>query len=798
MNHLLRHFFCCFSFTLLFYLNLIGQLTISGSVLNVQSTPLPYANIVLLNEVDSTFVGGTTTNEMGYFELMADESVSNYILAIHLLGFKSSFVLVSFEKNSEILIPPITLLEDAIALNTVKVTAEKPLMVQSIDRTIVNLENRIAKEGTTVLDLLEKLPGILVDRQNESIRLIGKDGLNLLINGRQQYLTEAALFNYLSGLNADNLSVVELITTPPANFDAQGNAGFINLQLKQYPGDGFNGSYALTAGYGNGEVVNGNLNFNYRKKPFALTANYSFAHSGQGQFSTMDRRVGTGESFLATNTYLERNPSVNSHNLHLVTDYQLNEKTSIGSVLTAYARFWNMDATYDISFQPEDGLDTLVDATLVEENDWKSIQGNLNFNHKLNERTTISADFDYLWFDNVNPNDYEFNYQLDDGSALPGFNLVSDKETPFIIRVGRVDFQNQVSPKVKWSAGLKSSFSTFENDIRALRNQTILPAFTSVSNLQEWVSAIYAQFDVDLSKKVQFKGGLRYEYSDTNLSDSEGALLVDREFGEFFPTLYVKFGAFNLSFGKRINRPSFRAMAPFQFFVGPNTSNGGNPALQPAISHNLSANYRWKTINFNVQYTREDSSIVFFQNRFDPNTNIQTILPSNLQKEEYIAFSISSPVNLTKWWTLRLFADYFYLEAVTLDELGILKLNQNGYSANIHQVLSFAKNWTFETSAFYRSIGLNGNVRIQPYGGLKIGLQKRLKNGAQLTFSLSDLLETIQNKGITDLPNENIFVAQLSDFSNRTISISYRHSFGNKNVEKTREIKQAEERKRVQ
>ena len=456
-----------------------------------------------------------------------------------------------------------------------------------------------------------------------------------------------------------------------------------------------------------------------------------------------------------------------------------------------------MEGSYDITFRPLDGLDTLISASLFEENDWESLQGNLNFSHKWNEKTSISADLDYLWFDNANPIKYDFAYQLSDGESLPGFDLISDKETPFVIRVGRVDFRNQVSPKLQWSSGVKASYATFENDVSVLRDEVELPGFTSLSNLREVVGAVYTQLNVKLSDKVQFKGGLRYEYSDSELGDAEGKLLVDRAFGALFPTLYAQFGDFNLAYGKRINRPSFSEMAPFQVFVGPNTSNEGNPGLQPAISHNVSANYRWKTISFSIQYTKEDSTIASFQNRFDPITNTQTILPRNLQKEEYIDVSISSPITFTSWWSMRFFAGLSYIEATTREALGEFKLSQSRYSANVNQFIKLPKDWLLEISGFYRSVGLNGNVRLQPYGGLNIGVQKKFPNGARLTFGLSDLLESIQNIGITDLPAQHIFVERLADFSNRTFRLSYQQSFGSKQVRKIKDIRQAEERRRV-
>lgn len=146
---------------------------------------------------------------------------------------------------------------------------------------------------------------------------------------------------------------------------------------------------------------------------------------------------------------------------------------------------------------------------------------------------------------------------------------------------------------------------------------------------------------------------------------------------------------------------------------------------------------------------------------------------------------------------MRLFAGFSYVEAITQEAIGTFKFHQSRYSANFNQFITLPKDWTLDISGFYRSVGLNGNVRKQPYGGLNLGLQKKFANGARFSLTLSDLLETIQNIGITDLPTENIYISRLADFSNRTLRISYQHSFGDKKVDGIREIRQAEERRRV-
>ena len=187
-------------------------------------------------------------------------------------------------------------------LESIQVTADRPLMIREIDRTVLNIENRVSTAGSNTLDILEQAPGIIINRQNNSITMLGKDGVNVMINGKEQYMPADALLDYLAGLDAGNIRSIELITTPPASFDAEGNAGFINIELKKNPDSGFNGTAVASGGYGKGETGNVSLNLNYRASKVNISGNYSYLRSGQEQFTTFFASLVpgliSGKSFL--------------------------------------------------------------------------------------------------------------------------------------------------------------------------------------------------------------------------------------------------------------------------------------------------------------------------------------------------------------------------------------------------------------------------------------------------------------------------------------------------------------------
>src|SRR6185295_13060638 len=146
----------------------------------------------------------------------------------------------------------IQLEEEVVDLQQVNLQSRRPLIEQKIDRLVINVKNSITSAGSTALDVLERSPGVIVNRQANSISMSGKEGVMVMINGKISYMPVTALIDMLAGMNAGNIDRIELITTPPSSLDAQGNAGYINIVLSNNPDFGINGSFSATMGYGEG------------------------------------------------------------------------------------------------------------------------------------------------------------------------------------------------------------------------------------------------------------------------------------------------------------------------------------------------------------------------------------------------------------------------------------------------------------------------------------------------------------------------------------------------------------------
>src|SRR4030095_1712802 len=263
---------------------LSGQTNISGTIQDEKGQPVSFSNVLILSATDSSLVRGSVTDDNGHFE-MDNVAPGVYRLRGFMIGFADYYsdVFTLDENSASKDFGVIVLREDAVLMNTVEVVAKKPLFEQKIDRMVVNVANSITSAGTNALEVLERTPGVIVNHQNNTLSLSGKNGVVVMINGRINYMPADAVVRMLEGMPSDNIERIEIITTPPAGFDAEGNAGYINIVLKRNMDEGFNGSFGAGIGWGKGEQGSANLNFNYRKGITNLYGDYGYTKEAQEQ-----------------------------------------------------------------------------------------------------------------------------------------------------------------------------------------------------------------------------------------------------------------------------------------------------------------------------------------------------------------------------------------------------------------------------------------------------------------------------------------------------------------------------------
>ncbi len=793
---------------IIFSINLNAQssYTIIGLIQDSDGGPMAYSNVLLLKANDSTLVKGTLAQEDGTFEM--DNVISgSYIVQGSMIGYKSTNS-QPFELNNDYKVETIVL-SGFEALDEVVLVAKKQLFEQKVDRMVINVASSIVSSGGSALEILERSPGVLVNRQSNGISLAGKDGVVIMINGKTSYVPASSIVQMLEGMSADNIESIELITTPPANLDAEGNAGFINIVLKKRTDLGLNGSYSLSAGYGDGETTSDNINFNYRKNKINLFGSYSFSLDKRAQIMSTSREYEEEGNLLSSKTVTNRDPRQRDHNMRIGLDVQVTEKTISGVLITAFDNRWSMDA-FNESFDTENGLPiSFVDLVNSEINHLKHYGVNFNVKHNFTKDKFISFDLDYLNYEFNNPTDYTNSFYDGDRIFINEELLRSRKNTPLYTWVSKFDYSNKVNDKLILEFGVKGTKNNFENvvSIEDLFDDlwVIDPSLTNMSQLDEKIFAGYGALDYSFTEKTSIKLGLRYEYTNTVLdTDTEGTV-VDRQYGEWFPSVFLnrKFNdnlSMNISYSRRITRPTFNDLAPFIIFFDPNTFFSGNASLQPAISNSAKYAINYKSYFFSLQYTNEEGSIARFQEFIDEDTGRLIFELSNLDFTKTFTTTLGFPLKISNWWRTQNNLTYVRQKVRAFYNEEPIELSLGNFSANSTHSFKISNSFSTEVSGFYNGPGFFGSAKYDEVYGINIGFQQKFSDKwGTLKFSINDVLDSVEFTGGTDLPEQNIKTENLFDFSNRTFTLTYSRNFGNQKLQskRERETGSEEERRRV-
>ncbi|HEX7904327.1 MAG TPA: outer membrane beta-barrel family protein [Chitinophagaceae bacterium] len=801
MRFYIPNVICCILFTVFATTVLFAQSRVYGTVKDVNHKAIIGANVLLLRSSDSILVKGIITDAAGNFNFEKIDA-GRYIVSSSFADFKPYYSQVINVANEDLNTGVINLNNNDKELSVVTLVSRKPLFEQKIDRMVINVKNSITSAGGTALEVLEKSPGVIVNKQSNSIGLNGKEGVVIMINGKISRIPADAVLQMLSGMNASNIDRIELITTPPANFDAEGNAGFINIVLVNNPNKGFNGSYSLTMGYGKGYTPAGAVNFNYRNKKVNLFGDYSFTWNNQEQQAINYRRTLTNGVTTENYTDAHRHPEDGAQHARLGMDVQVTPKTVIGVLIGGYDTKWKMKSYNSLSVVKNNVQDTMVSVVNKELNHWKHIMGNINLAHTIAEGETITADLDYLYYKDNNPNEYVNSYFNGNGMPLGAEQTRSGKLTPLKIWVAKTDYTRKLGKKVNAEAGLKIAVSRFTNDVSVetwnQNNWVKNPEYTARYNLKENIAAAYSAFTITASEKTSLKLGLRYEYTTSNLGSETQKNIVDRKYGRWFPSLFMSQkindnNSFNVSYSRRITRPTFKDMAPFVIFIDPYTFFSGNSGLQPAFSDIFKTDYLLNKFVLSASYTFEDQSIANFQPKVDKN-NKQLFVSENLDNIKTVNLSLSLPFTITKWWNMQNNLQGTWQQVNAFFKNGPFSVEQKNFSGYSSNSFTLPKNYSIELSGFYQSKRLFGASIFQGVSILNVGLQKMFgEKNDKLRFAVSDIFANGFFRSVSDIPEENIYVKFKIRFNQRTYKLTYTHNFGNNKLNSKRNHSTASE-----
>ncbi|HUQ96303.1 MAG TPA: outer membrane beta-barrel family protein [Chitinophagaceae bacterium] len=784
-------------FFIFFIQRLHAQATLHGLVNDALGKPMPQANVLLLNAADSSLVKGMVTTATGSYRF-TDVAPGRYTVTATFAGAQQAYTAPLVVDQAETkAVAPLVLASEGNALATVTVTAKKPLLEQKIDRLIINVQNSITAAGNTALEVLERSPGVVVDHQNNRIAMNGKSGVVLMLNGKKSNMSTEAAVQLLAGMTSGNIEKIELITTPPANLDAEGNAGYINIVLKENNEEGTNGSYTLSAGYSKMKSAAASFNFNHRTGKLNTYGDLSYTYTKSPLLGTAYNRV--SNNGLSTETYFDmhRTNAVPNINGRLGVDYQLAAQTVVGFLLTGYDNNYSQTETNYNTILANKILDTTVVLSNKETNDWKSYSGNMNVQHNFKKESSLALNLDYIYYKNNQPVHYFSSYYNKTGAFIYDQTTRSGKKTPITFWVGALDYSKKVSKKISLDAGVKRTLSAFRNDISFHRLQQATwwkdPALSANYKLEEDYTAVYTSFNLLLSKKTTLKTGLRYEYTNSNLGTTETKNIVDRHYGNLFPTFYIthaltETSALNFSYSRRITRPTFNDLAPFTYQVNATTRLTGNPSLQPAIANMIKGDYTLKGYLFSLSYTREAHTITSFQPHVDSLLNKTVFSPENLESQQLVSLIFSVPVTVAPWWRMQYNVTGIWQQIKADYQKTPIQLMQWNVNLNASQTFTLPKEYSIELSGFYQSVSLDGIFENLPYGSLDAGVKKKLpRRGGSLVFNASNLLNTQVYGGQINLPDQNLVSTIRLRFTQRAFKLTYSRNFGKDKLKARRE-----------
>ncbi len=765
---------------------------ISGTVKDDMGKPLPFASVLLLHAGDSAMVKTELTNDKGEYSL-GPVANGQYYLKVLLLGYETGFSDKVTLSDKPVPMPDIVLKQNETNLKEVTVSAQKPFIEVHPDMLIVNVENSLVSTGSSVLDVLQRSPGVTVD-QDDNISLKGKQGVNVMIDGRIVPVSAADLANMLKSMPANTIDKIELISNPSAKYDAAGTAGIINIKTKKDSKMGLNGS--LNGGYGQGIYAKENAGFslNYRKNKLDVYASYNANYRTGFSHVDWDRKFYSGGIY--TGAYVQDNYSVLTFHTNVVSagaDYNISSKTSVGVSVSGENYHLGTKGYYAAKvYGPGNEIDSFFATNNTSGGNWNNYAPNVHLKHTFDssgKELTIDGDYARYW--NINTQDFTTDYSLPGGAeSKPPYVLHADIAGLTQIRSMKADYVNPLKNDSRFEAGIKTSFVTADNEPKFFDRSgggNVLDATKSDHFVyNENINAGYINASRSWTKwSTQL--GLRAEQTIVNGVEKITGQSFDKNYLQLFPSLAVQrhVNAENdlgITLSRRIERPGYSDLNPYKFFVDPSTYKTGNQFLVPALTYAAELSHTYKqrfitTLSYSV--TSNVITEVIKPDTAGDRVTIQT--KDNLAIMRYFGLSGSYTIPLSKWWTNTTNSNAYYAEYEGNLSNTNLKAGKPTFDIYTSNKFTLPKDWSAELTVFYQAAQLYGFLNLTPISMFNLGIQKNMFD-KRLTIraSANDIFWHGNLNGSSFYTNYTEFFTAVHDTRQVSVAVTYR--FGKKTV----------------
>ncbi|NLR57522.1 TonB-dependent receptor [Chitinophaga polysaccharea] len=783
---------------------------VTGQVRDEAQQPVVAATILLKKATDSSLVKVALSDTTGAW-LLEDIPFNRYFITITYMGYKEWNGPVFNIDQSQMALENAILQTGANNLKGVTVAAKKPFIEQQLDRTVVNVESSIMAAGGSAMEVMEKLPGVLVDK-NGNISIKGKQGVKVMIDDRPAYLSGGELTAFLRNMPASQLDQIEIMSNPPAKYDAAGN-GVINIKRKKLKTGGFNGNITLTALQGRYPGTTQSLNFNYSNKHinFYGNAGYSYRKSFEDyyivrNFRNADQKEIT--SIYDQHTYTKT--TAQSVTAKLGLDYYVNAKTTVGIAAGGFHNPSDASSTNNTLLKTGEGVATTrVDAPATTKGKWDNMEANVSLKHVFGTAHELLVNADYLSYNSTSKQHFDNHYYKPDSSeAAPNKLFLADLPAKINIYSLKADYTHPFSEDTRLEAGAKTSFVNTDNNAQYydgvngswIKNDTLSNHFLYKEN----INAAYLNLR-HKRNQWEFQAGLRAEQTWLKGEQKNNGQTFSRSYLQFFPTAFLAYDVdkqskVTFSYGRRIERPDYRSMNPFRFYLDQYTYDEGNPYLNPQYSHNFELSYSiWEgALTTTLLYNKTTDIIqeVILQ---DAAKNETYQRPENLNTRKVLGANINAQIPLNDNMTTIIYMDYNHYDYSGTINNGPFQLKAGVFTAQLMQQVKLKDGWGFQFMGTWSSRSIDGTFLQQPIGTLHAGIQKDVlgKQGT-IRLSASDIFAWSRYNATSRYQNIDIHIR--GQWQSQVLKLAFTYRF-NKNDKKDatdkRESGAAEEQKRV-
>jgi hypothetical protein len=742
--------------------------------------------MVLLKASDSSQVKGNLSDSAGVF-VFEKVKPGTYFIKFNAVGYTpASSSVFAVDSLSQISLPVQILGSSGINLKEISVAVYRPTIEFKKGTVIMNVENDLLARGNTVFDLLKRLPGVIIDAQN-NISINGASGARFLIDDRMQQMPAPQVISMLSGMSADAVSKIELIKNPPARYDAAGTGGLINIVTKRAKVNGYNGNIGFGMSQGKRFRVGPNGSFNYKSKKLSLFSNFSYGHWDGISEKTLERNIITNGNTEKINSYGTNESFQQVFSGSGGIEYDITKTTLIGlyingnvnndlyvnkmSTQVSNSTFFNYAKTnYNVNDQ-YNAVAPNINLSLLQKIDTTGGQIKLSFgyNNYFEKETKIISNRFY------DANDLEV-------APLSGYDNHSNSS--YNVYTAKLDLNKTFKNKLNLETGLSLNIEDDYLDTKLkFSNQSTGffvgdTSFSNICRFRQNLPAAYSTFSRNWDK-FGFSLGLRAEQTDVNIDYISNKYLYKRNYLSLFPSGSLDFmpdkkNSFTFSYSYRIRRPHQSMLNPVRQFNEQLSYNVGNPEIRPQFAHNFNLDYSYNQF-INLSAGHEETKDFTFWYTYTPDSsrvNIDTF--SNLPRFTNTYLSLSAQKRI-KWYN---FQTYLVVTHQTFEGQLIgqdVSSQTTQFYFNLNQEFYLPKDFKIQIWVSRGSAIRHGPQVYLPRSAVHITVNKSfLKQKLNITLGLYDVLYKDYFSYTSTYTNQSMYMKDLADSRRVRLTVNYR------------------------